>query len=87
LLLSGGSFPPAPNLIPKEFLIGIAMAVVIAPENSELQKTEKAHPMTFGALGGQQFWLSQLWGGENYFYAEISSRMHSKIGRLQAKQE
>ena len=58
------------------------MAAVTAPENGSLASLKKEGQLQFAYLPNQTFWLSDLWGGEDYFYAVISAQMKSTVQRL-----
>lgn len=80
--IAGKADRDQPHHFPKDFLFGIAMAVVTAPENGSLASPQKEGQLQFAYLPNQTFWLSDLWGGEDYFYAVISAQMKTSVRRL-----
>lgn len=68
-------------VVPKDYLLGLILAIVTAPENVSLRGQGDGPVLRLKFLPGQEFPLSDLWGAEDYFYTVISSAMKGSIGR------
>ncbi|WP_371396762.1 hypothetical protein [Fretibacter rubidus] len=74
------------NAMPHDFLFGMLISVLTAPENASLRSLNKSEYLTFTHIPRQplprrKFWLSHLWGAEDYLYAEISLAMNKVVHR------
>jgi len=74
--------PGGPSEVQADFMFGIALSVITAPENAGCAPGQFDASIKIAALNGKEFELKDLWGQEEMLYKEISKMMPSPVHRL-----
>lgn len=73
--------PGGTSELPADYMFGVALSVITAPENVGCAPGQFDASIQIAALNGKKFELKDLWGQEEMLYEEISAMMQSPIRR------